>query len=90
MTYTGAGPFRFDTFTRIHSRAKRRHLAQGSFTASGWSGATSGEGSQRRLSSAMTLRHFSRGTHLPFLHASQPTISSITTSVNTRTSKTSR
>jgi hypothetical protein len=90
MTYTGAGPFRFETFTRIHSRAKRRHLAQGSFAASGWSGATSGEGSQRRLSSAMTLPPIPQDTHLPFLHASQPTISFTTTSVNTHTSKTSR
>jgi hypothetical protein len=90
MTYTGAGPFRFETFTRIHSRAKRRHLAQGSFAASGWSGATSGEGSQRRLSSATTLSPFQQDTHLPFLHASQPTISTTTTRLNTRTSESSR
>lgn len=49
MTYTGAGPFRFETFIRIHSRANLLHLAHGSLAASGWSGATSGEGSQRRL-----------------------------------------
>jgi hypothetical protein len=48
-TYTGAGPFRFETFIRTHSRANRRHLAQGNFPASGWSGATSGDGSHRRL-----------------------------------------
>jgi hypothetical protein len=50
-TYTGAGPFLRVTRTRTHSRANRRHRAQGSLAASGWVGGTSGEGSQRRLQS---------------------------------------
>lgn len=46
---TAGGPLRFFTSTRVHSRANRLHLAQGSLAASGWSGGTRGVGSHRLL-----------------------------------------
>lgn len=61
VTYTGAGPLRFETFIRIHSRANLLHLAHGSLAASGWSGATSGEGSHRRLLVSHLLQQKDRG-----------------------------
>lgn len=70
---TGAGPFRLDTRIRTQLRAKRRHRAHGSLMTSGWSGGTSGDGSQRRLSSAPPPRP----THFPFRHASQPVVSHV-------------
>lgn len=55
-TYTGAGPFLRTTRMRTHSSAKRRQRAHGSFATSGWSGGTSGDGSQRRLEDVESAR----------------------------------